>query len=402
MANGTSEPRLDLQVNERMFDELMSGMLVTLVFGVFTAFLIVHALLHVAPTAWVFAWLFVNLGIAALRFYILYLYRSKKYKMPSLKIYNYMLTLAAGLVWASLIFFYNLDQPLVMQLMLLMVLGGMPIVSLSTHSHLLMSFLFFSFPSIIALNYWALFETPDLSLNFVVMTLIYTFLVYSTSLRFHNRIKKSYLTNLENESLVQALKNRQVQLENLAYLDPLTELNNRRYFTVSSELALEAIYHKKARLFFFLVDSDKFKHINDHYGHETGDMVLKHIANCLRHSVESFNENNLYEQGQVAEAARLGGDEFIISYVVLDKDFDIENTANALLSKIHQPLEVADKIIYPQASIGVSEAPKQALDVSGLLRLADKAMYQAKKRGGDQVFYCLSTEMPPEKPTDAP
>lgn len=400
MVKGKSEMNLNAQVNERLFNELMNEMLVTLVFSVFVAFLVVYVLFHIEPATWVGVWFVSNLVVVALRFYIVYLYRTKKRNVSRLKIYNYALTFTAGAIWASLIFFYDVDHPLVMQLMLLMILGGMPIVSLSTHSHLLPSFLLFSFPSIVALNYWAAFETPDYTFSFVAMTLIYTFLVYSTSFRFHQRIKNSYATNLENESLVNALKDRQIQLESLAYIDSLTELNNRRYFTASSELALETIYQKNARLFFFLVDSDKFKHINDYYGHESGDIVLKHIANCLGESVNEFNQNTLFELGQVAEAARLGGDEFIISYVVLDKDFDIESTANALLNKIHQPIEVADKVIYPQVSIGISEAPKQAVDVSSLLRLADKAMYRAKKRGGDQIFYCLSTAMPTEKPTD--
>lgn len=121
----------------------------------------------------------------------------------------------------------------------------------------------------------------------------------------------------------------------------------------------------------------------------------------MKASVESFNQNPLYEQGQVAESARLGGDEFIIRFVVLDTEFDIESIAGKLLDKIHQPIEISGKVIYPQVSIGISEAPRQARDISSLLRLADKAMYQAKKHGGDQVFYCHSSELPTGTTTES-
>lgn len=346
-------------------------------------------------------WFALGVTVFVLRAYILYLYKIKKRSARTLIPYSYGLAFISGVIWAGLSLFYHEDHPLVLQLMLLMILGGMPLISLSTHGNMILSHVLFSLPSMLALNYWALFKTPAFTFTFFAMTLVYTFLVYSASFRFYRRIKDSFAMNIENESLVQALQERQSQLESLAYVDSLTELNNRRYFTVSAELSLETIYRKKAKLYFFLVDSDKFKHINDYYGHESGDEVLKHIANCLKDSAAAFNENDLYEQGQVAEAARLGGDEFIISYVVLDKDFDIESTANNLLNKIHQPIEVNEKIIYPQASIGISEAPRQAQDVSSLLRLADKAMYQAKKRGGDQVFYCVSIEQTKKEKNDS-
>ncbi|MBN2606542.1 MAG: diguanylate cyclase [Thiotrichales bacterium] len=402
MNNFKPNPReIKAELNARLFSEMMRGMWLTLGFSLLVVLIISYVLINVEKNLWSWGWLVVSLMVAGLRFFVLLLHHRAKFPPSTLIPYSYAVTFISGMVWASLACFYNLDHPLVLQLMLLMVLGGIPLISLSTHGNMVVSHILFSLPAMVALNYWALFKTPDYSFTFFFMTLFYTFLVYTASFRFYNRIKDSFAMNLENVALVKALQERQTQLENLAYVDSLTELNNRRYFTVSSELALENIYRKNARLYFFLVDADKFKHINDHYGHETGDSVLKHIADCLKASVESFNQNPLYEQGQVAESARLGGDEFIISFVVLDTEFDIESIAGKLLDKIHQPIEISGKVIYPQVSIGISEAPRQARDVSSLLRLADKAMYQAKKHGGDQVFYCHSSELPTGTTTES-
>ncbi|BBN59556.1 GGDEF domain-containing protein [Hydrogenovibrio marinus] len=398
MDNFKPNPReVKTELNARLFSEMMRGMWLTLSFSILVVLIISYVLVNVDKSIWPWVWLIISLIVISLRFYLLWLHYRAKFPPRTLIPYSYGITFLSGIVWACMSCFYSLDHPLVMQLMLLMVLGGMPLISLSTHGNMVMSHILFSLPSMLALNYWALFKTPDYSLIFFVMTLFYTFLVYTASFQFYKRIKDSFAMNLENAALVKALQERQAQLESLAYVDSLTELNNRRYFTVSAELALETIFRKKAKLFFFLVDADKFKHINDHYGHETGDRVLKHVADCLKEIVEGFNKNPLYEQGQVAESARLGGDEFIISFVVLDAEFDIESIAGKLLDKIHQPIEITGKVIYPQVSIGISEAPRQARDVSSLLRLADKAMYQAKKHGGDQVFYCHSSELPSEK-----
>lgn len=386
------------QLEIRLLDAHLSSQYITLTFSILVSSIISYVIYQITSSFLIAVWFITNISISFLRFYLAKFHRNQNLSIHKIKFYPYSVSLLAGLSWAALSLFYNDTTPTSLQLLLLMVLGGLPIGSLSAYSHLLPSFVLFSLPIVFVLNYWAIYHTPEFITSFSLMMILFTLLIYITAYRFHQKIRATFLANIENEALVEKLQKRQEQLETLAYVDPLTELSNRRYFTVSSELALGTIHRKNAKLYFLLIDADQFKHINDQYGHEAGDHVLKHIADCLQETSEKFNRNALFEYGQTSEAARLGGDEFIMSFVVLDKDLHIEPLANQLLEKIHQSIEFNNKIIHPKVSIGISEAPRQAEELSTLLRLADKAMYQAKKHGGDQVFHCHSTDFEKDAP----
>jgi diguanylate cyclase (GGDEF)-like protein/PAS domain S-box-containing protein len=167
------------------------------------------------------------------------------------------------------------------------------------------------------------------------------------------------------------------RLQHLAHHDALTGLANRTLLQERLKAAIDAaVAHRKQGALAFL-DLDNFKHINDTFGHEAGDAVLREVALRLRASMR--------EEDTVA---RLGGDEFVL---VIAEQPDVAQLAT-LVERIRQslsaPIVVAGKEILPGTSIGVSLFPQDGRTVDHVMRAADAAMYHAKTLGRNNVqFY---------------
>jgi len=168
-------------------------------------------------------------------------------------------------------------------------------------------------------------------------------------------------------------KEREAALHNIADRDPLTSIWNIRYFEkVAASRAQDCI--KSGKNFgLLLIDADKFKKINDKYGHQQGDKVLIKIAEICRNSVR---EDDI--------VARYGGEEFIIFLNNADS-----HVAMRVAERLRQSIEddfvkYENEIIKFTVSIGVVSSEKTA-SVEILLRQVDDAMYQAKRNGRNQV-----------------
>ena len=169
---------------------------------------------------------------------------------------------------------------------------------------------------------------------------------------------------------------------NLALLDPLTQLPNRRYFLnqVSQTAARKSLLGQQFGLLF--VDVDKFKVINDSYGHAVGDAVLVHVCQRLRAILEMDDF-----------IARWGGDELA---VILDlsnvEDQSRESLARAareraqrMVDSLIAPLHVGDLPIAVSLSIGITLVDPRDADLTAVIQRADVAMYQAKQIGRAHV-----------------
>jgi diguanylate cyclase (GGDEF)-like protein/PAS domain S-box-containing protein len=154
--------------------------------------------------------------------------------------------------------------------------------------------------------------------------------------------------------------------------DSLTDLPNRRLFFDRLGQALRQAVRRSSGLAVAVVDVDRFKAINDLYGHLGGDAVLQAVASRLQHCVRDEDT-----------VARLGGDEF--GLILLDAaDADV---VGALLDKILRtfaaPVAVSDRAIPASVSIGACLYPSEAGDEGELMQRADEAMYRAKRAGGN-------------------
>lgn len=159
--------------------------------------------------------------------------------------------------------------------------------------------------------------------------------------------------------------------------DALTQLPNRNLLQDRLEHAMDKAKNSHSDFGLFLVDIDQFKKVNDSYGHDFGDDVLKQLALRLRRILQP--EDTL---------ARFGGDEFAILLESMSSENDATVFSQALLDAAKQPFEVKGSVFYLTASVGVSLYPKDASDKLALLKCADAAVYRAKDEGRDNFqFY---------------
>ena len=150
----------------------------------------------------------------------------------------------------------------------------------------------------------------------------------------------------------------------LSEIDPLTNVYNRRYLFHTFPKFSVRIDRKDEKLILFFIDINHFKMINDHYGHETGDEVLKQLSNIL---VRTTSKKDI--------VARLAGDEFIImtSFIEEKGRDQIMNQINNELIKISEELNMDFSV-----SIGTAVYPNDAKTLDRLLHIADQNMYKEK------------------------
>lgn len=167
------------------------------------------------------------------------------------------------------------------------------------------------------------------------------------------------------------LKESYDNLEQMAFMDSLTELPNRTLFHDRLEQTVLASRRTERPFSVFIMDLDRFKEINDTVGHHVGDLLLQQVGARL---VEQLRESDT--------VARLGGDEFAVLLQDVDQHF-ASQTAQALLESLRQPFEVSGDRFYISASLGIALHPRHGTDVNTLMQRADVAMYSAKgeKRG---------------------
>ena len=162
-------------------------------------------------------------------------------------------------------------------------------------------------------------------------------------------------------------------LERISVTDPLTELPNRRFGMKQLQLLLKEVSDSES-LSCMMVDADGFKAINDAYGHQVGDMVLKRLATALKFSVRSDDI-----------VCRLGGDEFVI----LCPDTDLNGVmflGGQIIDNIARlKIPVGESVWNGSISIGVASTDQDVNDGNTLLKLADEALYRAKRSGGNTL-----------------
>lgn len=167
------------------------------------------------------------------------------------------------------------------------------------------------------------------------------------------------------------------QLERLAMCDPLTDLHNRRSIRTRIQFAIDQ--SQKMNFGLLYLDFDGFKKVNDNFGHDVGDLLLKQIADRLRGTLRSKDTVTRVAEG--ITAARIGGDEFVVLLEDLVECKDALLVADRLLAKLSNPYCVAGHEIYSTASIGVIDSLKRYSTPDQALRDADIAMYAAKSAG---------------------
>jgi diguanylate cyclase len=193
-----------------------------------------------------------------------------------------------------------------------------------------------------------------------------------------------YISNKRNNmSLLNSLKEAKLELEEknkelefLAKNDTLTKLANRYCFEREINAELAASKRHKRIFALLLIDIDNFKWINDNFGHDNGDIVLKHIAEILNSVVRKDDF-----------AARIGGDEFAIVLSSITKFGDAGDVATKIMKYLRKQLLCSGHRIDVSVSIGISVYSDNINDIKDMVKQADIAMYKAKNSGRNCFKY---------------
>lgn len=192
--------------------------------------------------------------------------------------------------------------------------------------------------------------------------------------------------SLENQVRLRTneLENANIQLQQYAYQDGLTDLPNRRYFYEKLQ-SLVSIKGMKFALIF--IDLDGFKEVNDSLGHDYGDLLLHQVATRLQSCITTKDT-----------VARLGGDEFTLILEGVNSPDEASKIAEAVKSSLMQSIKIKKETVYVTASIGLTFFPADGLTVEELVRRADQAMYLSKNKGRNRYeFFSYAIE---EKATE--
>lgn len=163
------------------------------------------------------------------------------------------------------------------------------------------------------------------------------------------------------------LKEREQRLQELASRDSLTGLYNRHAFYIKLENDIAYSVSNNSKFALLFIDLDKFKPINDHYGHDAGDTILVAVAKRIQNKVRGLDT-----------VARVGGDEFVVVLKNIESRSNAEKTKQILLESIQEPIHHDKDQLTVGASIGIAMFPDDAVDSKELVSLADQAMYKEK------------------------
>lgn len=165
------------------------------------------------------------------------------------------------------------------------------------------------------------------------------------------------------------------RLERLAITDELTGLFNRRHLVHKLDMESARAWRYHNHLALLMLDLDRFKEINDRYGHACGDYILKEVAQILDDNTRSSDI-----------VARFGGEEFTIILLETDGDRAYKVAENLRRIIYEKKFEYEGQPIHLSVSIGLATYPDVALSPDELLRKSDQAMYQAKEAGRNKVL----------------
>ena len=165
-------------------------------------------------------------------------------------------------------------------------------------------------------------------------------------------------------------------LEKRAQFDELTGLANRGLFTEQLNRAVGRSQRKSAPLAVLFIDLDRFKSVNDTLGHDVGDALLCEVAKRLQSNIRVGDFSG-----------RWGGDEFLVCLEDFGEESNAAAAAQKLMLVLSEKYEIGESEVYATPSIGIAMYPESGNNAVRLIKAADIAMYEAKKRGGDRFQY---------------
>ena len=183
-------------------------------------------------------------------------------------------------------------------------------------------------------------------------------------------------------------KRREEQVHRLAYFDSVTELPNRVLFKQMLGKAVAAAVRHHRTLAVLFLDLDRFKRVNDTFGHAVGDRLLQAFAGRLEGCLRAEDAVARLVEDDFSTIARLGGDEFTVLLSSVGTAHDAARVAARILAALSRPFDLGGREAVIGTSIGIALFPGDGDDPDSLLKNADTAMYHAKEHGRNRYqFY---------------
>lgn len=196
---------------------------------------------------------------------------------------------------------------------------------------------------------------------------------YSGEVRYTEQDKG--LLQFVSSQVADAIERKQAEtwLQYVALHDQLTALPNRILFHDRLRTALARARRNGSRLALLYVDLDKFKLVNDSYGHDIGDLLLREVAGRLGHCVRESDT-----------LSRVGGDEFVVLLDDIETPEHARAVAESICTALNRPFNLPGHRLHISTSVGIAIYPEHGDDSQQLMRFADGAMYGAKRQGGNR------------------
>ncbi len=180
----------------------------------------------------------------------------------------------------------------------------------------------------------------------------------------------------------------EARLHHLAQHDSLTDLPNRELFYRQFDIALDRARRHHSRVSLLYIDLDRFKQVNDSFGHHIGDLLLCEVAARIRRCLRECDV-----------VGRVGGDEFVVLLNAIQSPDQGMDVAERIREALGAPFHLADQYIRISTSIGVANYPAHGEDPDLLTKAGDHAMYHAKKGGGNRALIATRPDSPEGTPT---
>lgn len=211
---------------------------------------------------------------------------------------------------------------------------------------------------------WLLFQPSSMQVGVAVAVLVFSTFVVSATRKLSDALEKAFRLTRQMER-AHSISTRAAQT------DELTGLMNRRAFFEHAQVLYEQCRHNRQPLCALMMDMDHFKEINDTYGHQAGDQVLRQIGGVIS---ASFRQADVY--------GRLGGEEFAVLLPNTSLD-----TARAIAEQLIKAISglASEPVHGLSASLGLASTQSLDQDLHSLMNTADKALYRAKAQGRNQV-----------------
>lgn len=293
-------------------------------------------------------------------------------------------TFLGGITWGLVATVLYAKSSLTGQILIIIMIAGITAGSITALSAEIISTIMFLTCSLIPLFFMLITnKSTDIPAIFSVAVIIYYFYCIIAALRTHKMLVDNYLLTIKNDDLLKDLSEAKRQLEEsnkalekLATHDALTGLANRYLFNILLETSIKRADRSKKILALLYLDIDNFKSINDIYGHDAGDQLLKNVAKRIQQSIRAHDL-----------AFRLGGDEFAIILEDFTHKNDISQVAKEICDNISKPMMLNNIEFKSTSSIGICIYPANGHDAHTLLKKADRAMYAVKDMGGNNYLY---------------